>query len=491
MAQDIDALLSKYGATPQAPKPAASTDIDALLSKYGAAPEPIVKEEPSMMSMKGLLKGAVRSLPTAGALAGGAIGTVGGPIGSVAGAGLGGVAGKSLQNILAPYLDEDTAPKTSKEALLGPVKEGVEQAAGQAGGGIVAKGLSQLPKAATYLASQATNIPTQSIKTYAKFNKEVRGLLTQYGDDLASASDDVKQSIQDAVKSTRQSLGQTVGKTLEKSTKTTSIDPVIGVLESKISKLSEAEKIASKDSVQEIKGLITNLKKIRSASGEVGQIDAASLNTVKEYLQDAAKPVYGPTGFFPKSDVVAQTARSAAAEARGILNKLEPSVAAANNQLSKLHGLEDIVNKNMITVGKSDAALLSAGRGVNLQAQKQLTDLGKITGQDLLGKAQQLSAARDLGQAQLLPGDTTGKSATRLGAGAGLGFLAGGAPGALVGGALTSPAALKLAIDAGQIPAEIIKRLGGVEAARTLVSTPQGAAILGQMIKAAILDGDK
>lgn len=107
-------------------------------------------EQPDDMRLsgRGLLKGAAESLPAAGAIFGGVIGSpVAPPFGSIGGAGLGYGAGKAAENFIEQnFLGE---PKTRKEIYTDPLKAIPEGAAyemgGQAIGGLIKKA-SKLPQ---------------------------------------------------------------------------------------------------------------------------------------------------------------------------------------------------------------------------------------------------------------------------------------------------------------------------------------------------------
>lgn len=90
------------------------------------------------VSPRGLLKGSLETLPTIGAIGGGALGTAGGPLGMLGGAGLGAAAGKSLQNIGEKYLlDED---KSRSDIYLDPIKSGLEGATAEGAGQLLSAG---------------------------------------------------------------------------------------------------------------------------------------------------------------------------------------------------------------------------------------------------------------------------------------------------------------------------------------------------------------
>ncbi len=74
------------------------------------------------------------TLPTIGALGGGAAGTVAGPAGMIGGAGLGAAGGKYLEGAIETALDLPDKPKDRVEAHAGPLKEGLLSATGEGAG---------------------------------------------------------------------------------------------------------------------------------------------------------------------------------------------------------------------------------------------------------------------------------------------------------------------------------------------------------------------
>lgn len=88
---------------------------------------------------KTTIEGILDSLPVAGALTGGVVGSGLGPVGTVGGAGLGAAGGKAAANAIKSALGISSAPETRSELYGGVVKEGLIGASGEAGGQIIAK----------------------------------------------------------------------------------------------------------------------------------------------------------------------------------------------------------------------------------------------------------------------------------------------------------------------------------------------------------------
>jgi len=196
-------------------------------------------------------------------------------------------------------------------------------------------------------------------------------------------------------------------------------------------------------------------------------------HNVKRFLQEKATQAYrNPGDIFSVGTEGAKAAKAGGAIARELVNKASPEVASANNALSQLHDIEDMMNSNLIAEGKPHAGLLAAGSGTNPRNANYLKDLGALTGKDMLGEAEKLAAMRSFGSPDLLPVDPTGKSYTRLALGGALGALFGGTPISMAAGAaLTSPATMKVMINAGLVA----QKLGG-----GLALTPAGQQVLGR-----------
>jgi len=88
------------------------------------------------------IEGTLRALPAAGAIGGGALGTVAGPIGAVLAAGGGAFAGEALANTIRAGLGMESAPKSREEIWVRPIEEGLKGATGEGAGQIISPALS-------------------------------------------------------------------------------------------------------------------------------------------------------------------------------------------------------------------------------------------------------------------------------------------------------------------------------------------------------------
>lgn len=337
---------------------------------------------------------------------------------------------------------------------------------------------------AAKIGSALTGVSEGDIKTYSKYANEISQMAKASDGNVSEAADQVRQEFTKSLNSTRANLNQQISGALASSDKSVEVQPIIEALSSQKSKINP---VLYDKEVGQIDGLI---QKVGSLAKD-GKVSVSDAHDIKAFLQDRASSAYGRPGD-PASlgTEAAKAAKSGAAIARKLVNTAEPAVASANNQLSKLHDILDDMNHNILNEGKPEAALLAAGSGGNQRNASALQELGQATGTDMLGQAQKLSAMRSFSNPQLLPVDSTGKAFARMATGAGAGTLFGGPVGALVGGALTSPAALKLAINSGRISKSAIDAVmgrsmnmtqDGLQEAVKYLNTPQGMAALSRV----------
>jgi len=411
---------------------------------------------------RGYAKGALNALPTVGMVGGGLLGAGAGPVGAVGGAGLGGAAGTALKNFGEKLLGED---KTREQIYGDPLKAGVEGATAEMGGQVIGAGakaaastkagqkvLGLLGKGAAKVGETFSGVPEKEIMTYANHADEIKEMAKASDNSTAEAADQMRAKFMDQIQGTKSAMNKQISDALESSTKSVDSAPILKALED--SKTSINPKL-NPEGHEAIDSLI---KRISSLSDEKGALSIKDANDIKRYLQDQASSAYYGSGqIFSGGTEAANAAKAGARAARSLVNEAEPAIAQANNKLAELHDVMDDLNKNMISEGKPEAALLSAGSGGNPRNAKNLTRLGELTGNDMTGDAEKLSAMRTFGSPKLIAQDSTGKAAGRMGLAGGLGFLAGHAPGAVAAAFLTSPAAVKTAIDAGKLTRGMLK----------------------------------
>lgn len=433
---------------------------------------------------RGLIQGGLDALPTAGMIAGGIMGTpadvVAGPLGNVVGAGIGTSVGQTLKNAGERFILGKEKPNS--EVLMDAAKAVPLGMAGEMGGQILGKGLSaaastkigqaaisKLGSGAAKVGELFTGIPKSEIETYVAHGPEIDALSKANDHNAQEMADSIREKVNDVIDVHKKGLNEQISKALADKTGEVESQPIISKLESAKAKINSKLR---PDEVGEVDDLIGKVNAVSTDDGKMSLQDAHDL---KEYLSEAAKGTYKKGGqIFQRGEKAAQAAKAGAAAAREGLNAAAPEVASANSSLSRLHDIEDVMNKNMLTEGKTASPLMAAGSGGNPANAKVLKQLGKETGTDILGEAQKLSAARTFGKPQLMPVDSTGKAVGRMGLASGIGFIAGGPVGAVTAAGATSPAALKVAINTGRA-----------------IGTPSAQALGTGAMKAAIASGLK
>lgn len=433
----------------------------------GKSPEESILDKPILGgTVRGYTKGLLNTLPTAGMLAGGAVGGaagggltagVAGPAGAVAGAGLGSMAGESLKKLGEKYiLGEEPGSRESFYKDIG--RSGMEGAAGEMGGQVIGKlgkiaAESKIGKkvgevagnAAAKIGETFTGVPEQEIKTYSKHADEIVKMANSSDSNVAEAADQLRTKFAKDIANTKLGINSQIDPVLKNSGRMVEAKPVIDAL-------NEAKASIDADfypeQIKQVDGLIESIKR----KVDDGMMSAYDANLTKRFLQDKASSAYkNPGDIFSVGTEAANAAKTGAAKLRALVNDAVPEVATLNNRLSELHRIDDMMNANLISAGKPEAGLLSAGSGGNLRNAKVLSQLGDFTGTDMLGDAQKLAAMRTFGSPKLMAADTTGKAVGRMGLAGGLGFLLGGPAAGVGAAAITSPAALRAAIDAGRL----------------------------------------
>jgi hypothetical protein len=136
--------LKRWGIAAEGPPEFIDDDPPEYLDEDDGPPEYLDEEEEEpndfKLSAKGLLKSTAESLPAAGAIFGGAIGSpIAPPFGAVGGAGLGYGAGKAAENFIERTLLNE--PKTRKEIWQEPLIAIPEGAAYEMGGHALGRGI--------------------------------------------------------------------------------------------------------------------------------------------------------------------------------------------------------------------------------------------------------------------------------------------------------------------------------------------------------------
>ena len=380
-----------------------------------------------------------------------------------------------------------------KGAALGVGSYGVGKAI-EKGAPLVKKGVSNLMD---YVGDKAkigfiktanalTGVTEQNVKTFIDHNEAVNKMIEQSGGNIGVAADAVRTNLSKQIQNFRQSQNAKISEALDKLSpdKTISIDPITTALDkikARINVKLNPEEAARIDEISQ---------RVLSVADDQGSISPKELYDIQNFLYDKAKGAYMKNGqIFVPGKIEQQAAKEAAKEAKQILGVEIPDLKAANEQLSKLHRIEENINKNLIAAGKPESALIAAGGAQGGRNKGNLGVLGRTIGQPVIPEVEKLAAAATFANPQLMPmsaGGTTSTSRTLTGALTG-GVLAGPIGGA-IGAALTSPAALKQAINAGVISKDVIKNImGGAinytdEKALTpllnFLKTPEGMSVL-------------
>lgn len=412
----------------------------------------IQDEESGGITARGLAKGFTEALPVAGGLAGGVIGTALGPLGTAGGAGLGAALGKSAENIIeSTFFDED---KTRPEIYAEPVVEGVSAAAGEvlapAAMKVVGKGVQAVGKGAKKVASSLSSVPEKAIETYAKRAPEV-DKIASYDGGIFDEANRIREEAQQAIKSFEDLQNAKISRSVELTKDLpTDISGVRKTLEENIAKL---DPVIDEDAVMQLQKEIDVL----DAVAKDGKVSAAQALSIKNRLQGLSD--YVEPG--KKRGLVNATFQRAASRANAALSAVAPEIREANRELAKLRRMNKVMNKNIIKPDAPEAALVAAGTGTNERAASHLQRLGEIVDFPMLQRAEDLAAAKYLGDASFLPSVATGAKAVPLAAGGtyALGQLyQGDLQGALPGlgvAAMGSPLGIKYGIKAGLLGARV------------------------------------
>jgi hypothetical protein len=443
-----------------------------------------------------LVRGTTGLLPMGGAIAGGAagatlgaaesaptLGTMAIPLAgmnAVAGAGLGNGLGKGAElaanrEILGDDKSLDEAGSDVGSAVnSGALAQGAGEALGAgakmaAGTKVGQKAIGMAGKAAAKVGETFTGIPAKVIGTFAKNEGAIGDMAKSSAGDEAEAADQIRNNTMDSIKRFKGEQNDAISNTLKDADPSLRHDvtPITDTLEAQKARYNPN---ANPGAINSIDDLIAKVKAHTpgsSSSGATGSIvdntvSSTDLNRIRTMMQDEAQGAYARPGeIFNRSSPSATAAKAGGATTREMLNIAHPEIAGANANLSSLHDFEDSMNQNLLAADKPHAALMAAGSGGNARASSQLGKLGNLIGEDLVTPAENLNAMRTFNNPGLMPVDSTGKAVGRMGLAGGLGFLAGGPAGAVGAAALTSPAALKVAIQGGKAVGNAAMTTGG------------------------------
>lgn len=327
----------------------------------------------------------------------------------------------------------------------------------------ISKTLGKFKKAAgktakkgfTKASSSMTGVPERAIETYIDQTDLVDDLIHKTGGDVTELADDMRRNWQTGVRARKSILGKKVDKTLSKSDELVDVNPLLDEfdeLKRNIDPITQPEDMAA----------IMEMENMVKAKAAQGNLFAKDMNNIKKALQKKAKGSYIKDGqIFTPGAEQKRFARLGARRARKLTEAAEPSVAGDNRQLSKLHTIEEKINKNLLAEGKPEASVISAGSHTHKRNLSNLQKLSDASGMDMVGDAEKLAAAKYFGNPSLMPQYTTGKSVLATGAPAAVGWAVGGPAGGAIAASMSSPMMLKVAIKTGKLPMKLFKQLSG------------------------------
>ncbi len=316
---------------------------------------------------------------------------------------------------------------------------------------------AKLPeKAFVKVAATLSGETEKAIETYGRRNKEINALIAKGGNDSNEIANIAKKELAASIQETRRGANARITQALEEA----SPDPSqpLSVLREKLE--ASKKRLNPKINKQEIADLDELAADLDAIDNGEGLATIGDLQALKSKFGEIASGSYTKDGqIFQRGTHFEGTAKDIARAAKELLDANGPKeLKEANKVLSKLHYLEDRLNRNMLAPDKSYAALVAAGNEGNSTNRALLGQLGRLTGTDAVGKAENVAAAISFANPSMLPVDKTGKSFTRLATAVGLGAI--GGPAGMIMGTVASPMALKAYINAGQIPVDLVKKLG-------------------------------
>lgn len=350
----------------------------------------------------------------------------------------------------------DTNKYDSFDDKLNQTKEGALLSGGIQ---LAAESIPYIGKAAGTVArkvgSNLTGVDESLIQNYSKKTDEINKLIKQSGGDMTALADQARTELSSGLQRAKSNISSKISKAFESVDPNTvvSIEPILKKLKAARNALNPNYKAAA---ISEIDDMINSI----SNEAKEGAVSLSSLYQTKQFLNEGAKSAYNKGGqIFTRASESARAAKDAANSVRDILKEVSPAISEADSQLARLHQIEGRLNKNLLTPGKPDVALFTAGSGANPRNAATLRELEKISGVPVRQKALDLATAKEFAKPSFLATDSTGKTLTRMAAGAAAGYVADGNRGAVVGGALSSPMALKAGINTVNLAKDISQKL--------------------------------
>ena len=422
----------------------------------------------------GLGRAFAQSLPAAGGILGGGVGTLGTfGLGAVPMAAIGAAAGKAAENFFENLIYNE--PKTREELYLGPVAEAIGGATGEMASPLVGKLARYVGEGITggakSLASSLSKIPEKSMEVYAERPSAVKAMgISAKTDDVALAEEANKyrNQLQKYIENFKGEQNAKITKAINQAggDNLVDINKTISALETNIKKIDPILDPEKADSIAR------ELDKIKAMSNSQGQVTARQAYDIGNKLQELAdyKKMQNPLA---KKDFVDLTFAKGASESRQALKKVVPGVSEANSELAKIRRMNATMNKNLITPDKPFQSLMGVGTGENQMNRLQMQNLGEVIGKNLLSTPEEMAAASYFNKAGILPREKTGSSMAPLIL-AGVGGATGGTTGYLSRGEGASDAEKLRSTMGGVAKGVALGSLGSPLAIKTVINTARG-----------------
>ncbi len=297
--------------------------------------------------------------------------------------------------------------------------EGIGAIVGKAGTAVMAT------KAGSKVGALISGVSDEVVSTYAAAANRIKeALASKNGSTFRMAVPAREQYIKDLIQ-TRTSLGQGITEAIKGSTETVDAAPIIADLERSRDLLNpkiDGPKIA------EIQGLINKTKAMANmplpkegvmtsaedlaafiaqrkgaaqvTSQDAGKMTLQEVNQLKLHFQDVADTAYGNAD----ASVAAKAAKDAGRVTREVMNKVAPDeVISANAKLSRLHVIEDSMQKTLLKPRGGTRGIIDAGTDSTGKNAADLQDMQQITGTNMTGPAQDIAAANAFGKYKFSP----------------------------------------------------------------------------------------
>lgn len=246
---------------------------------------------------RGHLRGLVNSLPMAGTIAGGLLGSVEPGAGTLLGAGMGGAAGGWAKNWGEQLLGDE---KTYSDMIKAPIGGAVEGVASEMGGqsiGAGAKALARTPIGKKTLdaigsglaktGETLSGVPEKVIKTYAKYRDEVKGMANASDNSVPEAADQIREKLMSSIKNFKGTQNDEIAAAIENLGlgKRQDVGPIIEALE------KEKLKYNAKANPEAIRAIENLQKKVMAHTP--GEVNAPYSGPVDIHASTAPSS-YGP-----------------------------------------------------------------------------------------------------------------------------------------------------------------------------------------------------